>query len=334
LVAGSLYVWSTTEKDWVNVGNIQGPKGDKGDTGEIGPKGDTGDNGAPGKSAYEYAKEAGYSKTENDFAQKLAAENYTKNEVDDLITSSIAKANHLQRTIVQSSLSIDPNAEGAENFIYMVPKSDSLTEDHYDEFMVIDDKVEKVGDWAVDLSEYATTDYVDDAIANLEDSSQNVELDSSLTKSGKAADAKATGDEIKRVEGKIPNIEGLAKTEDIPTKPEDIGAQPAGNYALKTEIPSIPVQSVNGKTGAVRLTASDVGAMPTGTKIPAKTSELTNDSGFITGYTETDPTVPAWAKAVKKPSYTAAEVGALPANTTIPTKTSQLTNDSGYLTEH
>lgn len=46
------------------------------------------------------------------------------------------------------------------------------------------------------------------------------------------------------------------------------------------------------------------------TDMPTKTSELTNDSGFITGYTETDPTVPAWAKAETKPSYTADEVGA------------------------
>ena len=45
--------------------------------------------------------------------------------------------------------------------------------------------------------------------------------------------------------------------------------------------------------------------------IPTKTSELVNDSGFITGYTETDPTVPAWAKAATKPTYTASEVGAL-----------------------
>lgn len=43
--------------------------------------------------------------------------------------------------------------------------------------------------------------------------------------------------------------------------------------------------------------------------IPSKTSDLTNDSGFITGYTETDPTVHEWAKAANKPSYTAAEVG-------------------------
>lgn len=37
--------------------------------------------------------------------------------------------------------------------------------------------------------------------------------------------------------------------------------------------------------------------------------------------TETDPTVPSWAKASSKPSYTASEVGALPDDTTIPTIT-------------
>ena len=35
---------------------------------------------------------------------------------------------------------------------------------------------------------------------------------------------------------------------------------------------------------------------------------MENDAGYLT--TETDPTVPAWAKAAQKPSYTAAEVGA------------------------
>lgn len=47
---------------------------------------------------------------------------------------------------------------------------------------------------------------------------------------------------------------------------------------------------------------------------------------------ETDPTVPAWAKASEKPTYTASEVGALPDDTAIPTKVSDLTNDSGFLT--
>ena len=74
--------------------------------------------------------------------------------------------------------------------------------------------------------------------------------------------------------------------------------------------------------------------------IPTKVSDLTNDSGFLTSesdpvfvasvahditstdiinwnnkldsYTETDPTVPAWAKAANKPSYTFSEIGSTP----------------------
>ena len=52
-----------------------------------------------------------------------------------------------------------------------------------------------------------------------------------------------------------------------------------------------------------------IASLPT---IPSKTSDLTNDSGFITGYTETDPTVPAWAKASTKPSYNFSEIGSTP----------------------
>ena len=52
--------------------------------------------------------------------------------------------------------------------------------------------------------------------------------------------------------------------------------------------------------------------------IPTNVSSFTNDAGYLTSYTETDPTVPAWAKASTKPTYTAAEVGALPDTTVIP----------------
>lgn len=43
--------------------------------------------------------------------------------------------------------------------------------------------------------------------------------------------------------------------------------------------------------------------------IPTKVSQLANDSGYLTDYSETDPTVPAWAKAQSKPTYTKSEVG-------------------------
>lgn len=58
--------------------------------------------------------------------------------------------------------------------------------------------------------------------------------------------------------------------------PSDFGLYGEGNE------PPYPVSSVNSKTGAVVLSASDVGALPDTTVIPTKTSELTNDSGFLT----------------------------------------------------
>lgn len=45
---------------------------------------------------------------------------------------------------------------------------------------------------------------------------------------------------------------------------------------------------------------------------------------------ETDPTVPAWAKAANKPTYTASEVGALPSNTSIPSALSDLSEDTTH----
>lgn len=74
--------------------------------------------------------------------------------------------------------------------------------------------------------------------------------------------------------------------------------------------PTYPVDSVNDKTGVVVLSAADVGALPNTTVIPDKTSQLDNDSGYITNSALT-----GYAK-----------------KTEIPTKTSELTNDSGYIT--
>ena len=59
----------------------------------------------------------------------------------------------------------------------------------------------------------------------------------------------------------------------------------AGGTSVVFKMPTIPtvsypVTSVNSKTGAVSLTASDVGALPSSTTIPSKTSQLTNDSNF------------------------------------------------------
>lgn len=68
---------------------------------------------------------------------------------------------------------------------------------------------------------------------------------------------------------------------------------------------------------------------------PVATSGSYND--LLDRPSETDPTVPAWAKQSSKPTYTAEEVGALPSSTVIPivpTNVSAFTNDAGYLTRH
>ncbi len=103
--------------------------------------------------------------------------------------------------------------------------------------------------------------------------------------------------------------------------------------ATHTYVDDALLNKVNSADLAMVATSGSYADLSNKPTIPTKTSDLTNDSGFITGYTETDPTVPAWAKASTKPSYTASEVGALPSTTVIPTKTSDLTNDNGFVTQ-
>ncbi len=74
-------------------------------------------------------------------------------------------------------------------------------------------------------------------------------------------------------------------------------------------ITSAPVTSVNAKTGAVTLSASDVGAQPTITV-----------NGIIMG---------DGAGNLSEQETVTAELVDLP---TVPTKVSELTNDSGYIT--
>ena len=96
------------------------------------------------------------------------------------------------------------------------------------------------------------------------------------------------------------------------------------------------------KTTAGAHTVIDVSSGAANFNVPTKTSHLTNDSGFLTSYTETDPifvasvahgitstditnwnnkldsytetdpTVPSWAKASTKPSYNFSEIGSTP----------------------
>lgn len=68
---------------------IQGPAGETGAQGEPGAPGQDGSPGADGKSAYEYAKEAGYTGSETDFATDLAKKPLTEEQINQLIEAKL-----------------------------------------------------------------------------------------------------------------------------------------------------------------------------------------------------------------------------------------------------
>lgn len=61
--------------------------------------------------------------------------------------------------------------------------------------------------------------------------------------------------------------------------------------------------------------------------IPTDLGDLTNNAGYLKSFTETDPTVPAWAKATTKPFYTYSEI------LNAPKSLSELTNDTNFISD-
>lgn len=114
----------------------------------------------------------------------------------------------------------------------------------------------------------------------------------------------ATKSELQAVENEIPDISNLATKAELQEVENEIPvvnngiltiiqngetkgvfrANDSNNVTVNLEAGGGggAVNSVNGQTGDVVLTASDVGALPNTTVIPTKTSDLTNDSGYIT----------------------------------------------------
>lgn len=152
----------------------------------------------------------------------------------------------------------------------------------------------------------------------------------------------ATKTELQAVENEIPDISNLATKTELQEVENEIPVVNNGTLTIKQEGETIgvfrandsnnvivdiesggAVDSVNGKTGEVVLTASDVGALPNTTVIPTKTSDLTNDSGYITnsaltGYaTETFVTSQGYITGITSSDVTTA-LGYTPYNSTNP----------------
>lgn len=80
-----------------------------------------------------------------------------------------------------------------------------------------------------------------------------------------------------------------------------------GQKGVDISVPNNLTKNVAVKLPSAEGTLALIEDIPT---VPTNISAFTNDAGYLTSYTETDPTVPSWAKASTKPTYTASEVGA------------------------
>ena len=103
-----------------------------------------------------------------------AADVYTKSETDTAISQAVASASHLKRKIFTTFEEAQAFAESISNpdqYIYMVQSEFFVLNDKYDEYLYIDGNLEKVGNWEVDLSDYATKaeiGQIDTKVNNLE----------------------------------------------------------------------------------------------------------------------------------------------------------------------
>lgn len=135
---------------------------------------------------------------------------------------------------------------------------------------------------------------------------------------------------------------GTKSYSELTDKPTLEGVEIVGDMTLddvnaytQTEVDTLLSAKANTEDLAEVATSgsyNDLEDKPSIPVVPTNVSAFNNDAGYLTGYTETDPTVPSWAKAPSKPTYTASDVGALPDSTHIPSKVSELSNDSGYIT--
>ena len=77
------------------------------------------------------------------------------------------------------------------------------------------------------------------------------------------------------------NIGAMPATTKIPSKPEDVGAQPAGHYLTAETDPTVPDWAK--QPSKPTYTASEVGALPSTTKIPSKPEEVGADPAGTAG---------------------------------------------------
>lgn len=108
---------------------------------------------------------------------------------------------------------------------------------------------------------------------------------------------------------------------------------------LSAAIAAATPADYNTVKGQVSTNAADIAALKTGKQDSiADLSDIRAGAALgataLQSFTESDPTVPSWAKADNKPTYAYSEITGTPTIPTVPTTVSSFTNDAGYLTSY
>lgn len=290
----------------------------------------------------------------------LKSETYTKTEVNDLIgqikTISIQVVDTLPTT-------------GESNIIYLVPKEGSK-DDVYNEYIWVNNTWELIGSTQIDLTGYATEDWVNTQIANFLTESQITQLinnslanyytqeqvNNLLNNKADKTEIPTKVSELENDEGYISELpvasatqlggikvgdnliitkDGVLSATGGGTGTSDYNAlsnKPALNTDNSTALEVNAQEEISGTVSLHKVSKTgNYNDLLNKPNIPSKTSDLTNDSGFI------DKSVSNLDNYYNKTeTYNKTEVNNLLVDKAdvedIPTTTSQLTNDSGYIT--
>lgn len=219
-------------------------------------------------------------------------ETYTQAEIKALIEAV--------KTIDMEIVPAKPE-EPKSNVIYLIPNG-KTGNNIYDEYVYVNDKWELIGSTDIDLSNYYNKAEIDSKI-NIELSEEEKYTDMQTFANNLIGDFTASLNEKQNIIADLGDIrdgalKGSTALQSVPaeyitetelnnyhddTKQDTLIA--GENVTIENNVISVTnsgaVDSVNGKTGAVVLNADDIGALPNTTKIPTKTSDIENDSGYV-----------------------------------------------------
>lgn len=214
---------------------------------------------------------------------------YDKTEVDNMIS-----------TIPKFSIKVVdelPTEDISPTTIYLLRVD---RDDHFQEWVYIDDEWDKLGDGNIDLSDYATYDYVDGKLATKAD----ITSLSAAAFSGRYEDL--TGQPVNL--SQFSNDVGyLTEVPDGSVSRAKLSSELNANLtAVENAVDGLQnsvrdLSNIKADKTTVSALSDTVALKADKTELPTKTSDITNDSGFIT-------------------------------SADVPTKVSELTNDSGYIT--